>query len=154
MPATGAPLGLHPLGLFPPVAGVDAPSGHAVLSRYIDPVTHDYQLDAATGQFASMPPVRQRVVLGLGTERGSSAVLPKLGTRSPKVQDASFARAEQNDIRAAMAGLVAERVARIRDIRVTTGNPAGRSETLVEYEDLTQPEQAPSRKDTVEKPAP
>jgi hypothetical protein len=150
MPLTG-PLGLTPFALAPPVPGVDAPSGRAVLSRFISP-EGDYQLDAATGQFAYMPPNRQRVVLSIGTERGSSAVLPNLGTKSPKVQGAQFVRATQNDLRRAAQPLVDDRSIRIRDIPVQTGAPAGRSETTFEYEDLTLPQQSPARKDTVETP--
>jgi hypothetical protein len=150
MPLTG-PIGLTPFGLAPPVPGVDAPSGLAVLSRFIDPVARDYQLDEATGQFASMPPVRQRVMLATGTDVGTSAVIPDLGIEKTPVIDAQYQRTEQTNARAAMQHLLDERVVRIRNI-TAEGSSSGRARTLIEYTDLTQSENAESRTDEVETP--
>jgi hypothetical protein len=67
MPASGFPLGVYPAGLGGPTTAPDAPSGPPVIARYIDPLTGDYELDASTGQYTGMPPVRQLVEIALGS---------------------------------------------------------------------------------------
>lgn len=152
MPASGFPLGHYPAGLGGPSTAPDAPSGPPVISRYIEPLSGDYELDATTGQFAGMPPVRQLVEIALGSVRGSSAVLPELGTEVPPTIGGTFESAVDADVRFAVSRLVKARLIRTRDVRVETGSPAGRAAIVYEYTDLTLPEGSPARNDTVEVP--
>jgi phage baseplate assembly protein W len=152
MPASGFFLGVYPAGLGGPSTAPDAPSGPPVIARFIEPLSGDYQLDATTGQYVGMPPVRQRVEIALGSVRGSSAVLPELGTEIPPTIDETFVSAVEADVRFAVRRLVAERVIRTRDVRVETGSPAGRAAIVYEYTDLTLPQGSPARNDTVEVP--
>jgi len=151
MPASGFPLGVYPAGFGGPTTAPDAPSGPPVISRYIDALTGDYALDA-TGQLKGMPPVRQLVEIALGSVRGSSAVAPDIGTEIPPVIDETFDGAVQMDVRYAVRKLVAARLIRVRDVRVTTGSPSGRVAIICEYTDLTLPQGSPARNDTVEVP--
>jgi phage baseplate assembly protein W len=132
MPASGFPLGVYPAGL--------------------GPLTGDYELDASTGQYTGMPPVRQLVEIALGSVRGSSAVAPDIGTEIPPLIDETFVSAVDADVRFAVRKLVEARLVRTRDVRVEAGSPSGRVAIVYEYTDLTLPTGSPARNDTVEVP--
>jgi phage baseplate assembly protein W len=152
MPASGFPLGVYPAGLGGPTTAPDAPTAPPVIARYIEPLTGDYELDATTGQYTGMPPVRQMVEIALGSVRGSSAVAPDIGTEIPPLIDEAFASAVDADVRFAVRKLVEARLIRVRDVRVETGSPAGRAAIVFEYTDLTLPQGSPARNDEVEVP--
>jgi hypothetical protein len=130
-----APAGMTPFGVGTPATGAEPPSGPAG-SRYINPVTRDYQVDPTTGQFAQMPPVRQRVLLAVLTARNSSAV-PGFGTRLPPNMDESFESAVRAEITRALNQLTqVERVCRLDAVLVKRGR-LGRAQITIVFVDLT-----------------
>lgn len=136
MPASGAPIGT-PFGSGTPATASAPPLPPAALSRYINPGSKDYEIDPVTKQFKKMPPVRQRMLLIMATNRGSSSVLPNLGIRRPKKIDQTFDRRMRNEIRAAYRQLTdVEKVARIDDILIDPRS-GGRPIITIVYTDLT-----------------
>lgn len=116
---SGSPVGSTPFGLSTPVAAPEPSTAGPALSRYINPGSGEYELDVATGQFAFMPSVRQRVLLIGKTELGSSTALPELGIRRPKKIDESFRVKIEAEIRRAFKRLTdVERVIQITSIDV------------------------------------
>jgi len=134
---SGAPIGSTPFGFGTPVsAPLPATQGPA-LSRYIDPGSGDYRIDAKTGQFASMPSLRQRVLLIMNTEIGSCVAMPQLGIPRPKKIDQSYVAATRSAVRKAFYRLTdVERVMQIQDI-VIEKRSSGRVEMTLIYRDLT-----------------
>ncbi len=129
------PAGLGPFGLGTPAQGAEPPSGPAG-SRYLNPITRDYQVDEETGQFAQMPAVRQRVLIIVLTLKNSSAV-KGLGVRLPPRMDETFESAVKAEITLALRQLTdVERVARLEDVKVDRGR-SGRARITVVYTDLT-----------------
>jgi phage baseplate assembly protein W len=83
-----------------------------------------------------MPGVRQRMILALGTIRGSSTSLPDLGVALPDKMDRRFETRVRQAVREAARQLTeVERVAVITSIEVTRG--ARRAAIHVTYVDLT-----------------
>lgn len=92
--------GLGPVGTFN--FGSCAPGTLAAIpapvcgTRYINPITRDYQIDPATKQLAQMPHARQLVLLAVMTIKGSSSALPWIGLEAPTVLSDQF----ESDLRA------------------------------------------------------
>lgn len=129
------PAGTGPAGLGTPALVADAPADKAG-SRYLNPITKDYQLSA--GQFAQMPPVRQQVLLALTTARGSSTAQPAFGIRSPRKVGGRFVAEMRVAVRAALAHLTTESRPRIRIERIDVEKVStGHVRTTVSYVDLT-----------------
>lgn len=130
-----APAGLSPFGLGSPDEGAAPPSGPAG-SRYLNPITRDYQIDPSTGQQAQMPPVRQRVLLTVLTAKNSSAV-PGFGTRIPALMGETFESEVRAEITRELRQLTdVERVARLDGVKVEKGL-GGRARVTISYTDLT-----------------
>lgn len=88
-----APLGSTPFGLGT-TATAAAPPTRRILAPYIDPLTGQCVV-GDDGELESMPVNRQRVMLSCLTRRGSSSVLPQLGTLLP----GKITEALENDVR-------------------------------------------------------
>ena len=83
----------------------------------MNPATGDYEQDLVTGQFAQMPPLRQRVVLALRTLLRSSAAVPTMGVELPRKMGTTYAAEVRNAVLVALRQLVeVEKVMRIDGI--------------------------------------
>jgi len=134
---SGSPIGSTPFGMGTPVAAPLPATQGPALARYIDPGTGDFVIDADVGQFASMPMLRQRVLLVLNTVLGSSTAMPELGVPRPRKIDESYVAATKAAVRRAFYRLTdIERVMLIEDIQVERASTGRVSLTLV-YRDLT-----------------
>jgi len=140
--ATIGGLGSTPFGMGTPVSGVSAPASPSQLSRYLNPGSRDWKVDAATGQFAQMPPVRQRMELIMLTVVGSSSVIRTMGIPRPRKIDQYAETRMRRSVELAYAQLTdVEQVARIDAIDIERGNTTGRLTVTIEWRDLTQPNQ-------------
>jgi phage baseplate assembly protein W len=128
-------LGTSPFGLGTPVAAAVLPTGSAG-SRFIAPGTGDYEHDAETGQLKQMPRSRQKVLLALKTERGSSSVLREFGLLRPRKIDGAIERTAYNAVRAALYHLTdVERCIRLDSVLVGA-RAGGRLTLTVAFTDL------------------
>jgi len=128
--------GVSPAGVGEPEAAPLVPSGPTGC-RYINPATGDYQINGATGHFAQMPPVRQRVLIALLTELGSSTVLPDLGTMRPRKMGDRFEAEMTGAVHAALRQLTeVEQLIVVNFVAIERGM-GGRARVTVDYEDLT-----------------
>jgi hypothetical protein len=133
------PMGTSPFGLGTPAAAAVPPDGPAG-SRYLNPITRDYEVDSSTGQFKQMPGTRQRVLIALLTVRNSSGI-PGFGVRAPVRMGDSFEAEMQNAVRQALRHMSEiEKSIRIDDIKVERGL-GGRSRTTVSFTDLVTGDQ-------------
>ena len=133
---SGAPIGSSPFGFGTPVAAPLPATQGPALSRYINPGSGDYEIDATVGQFASMPALRQRVLLIMSTEIGSCLAMPQLGISRPRKIDQSYVASTRAAVRKAFYRLTdVERVMRIQDILVEKLTNGRVGLTLV-YHDL------------------
>jgi len=127
-------------GFFTP-ATTEAPPSGAAGCRYINPATRDYEVDSDTGQLAQMPAKRQRVLIAVMTELGSSSALQDLGIRRPRKMGTNFEGEMRAAVRATLRTMVdVEKVIRIDDIIVKRGS-GGRAETTIVFTDLETEEQ-------------
>ena len=134
---SGSPVGSTPFAMAAPVAAPAAATQGPALSRYINPCSGDYQIDSYVGQLAGMPTLRQRVLLILNTEYGSSSALPTLGIRRPAKITESFVAETRAAIRQAFYRLTdVERIMQIDNIFIIKQS-GGRVEITIEYRDLT-----------------
>lgn len=134
---SGAPIGSTPFGFGTPVAAPLPPTQGPALSRFIDSYTGDYYIDPKVGQFGSMPSLRQRVLLIVNTEIGSSTALPDLGIVRPRKIDESYVASTRAAIRRACYRLTdIERIMKIQDILVDK-QTGGRIAVTLIYSDLT-----------------
>ncbi len=129
--------GLTPFGLGTPSTGAATPTG-AAGSRYLDPITRDYGVDSATGQFKQMPGVRQRVEITVLTTKRSSTGQPLFGVELPARMDEHFEADSRASIAAALRQLIEiEKVMRLdAPIKVEKGN-GGRARFTISFTDLT-----------------
>lgn len=128
-----SPFGTSGFGLAS-IDEVEALQLNPIGSRFIDPATRDYVFDESTGQLGQMPPLRQRVLLTLLTQRDSSAV-PGFGVALPKKIDRAFVSTVTAMVRNALRYLTdTERVMTLDGVQVKTG--AWRAEITVSYTDL------------------
>lgn len=136
------PLGLTPFGLGTPDPPSDPPTGNWG-SRWINPVTRDFEQDPVTKQFKQMPPLRQRVYLAIAETRGSSTVRPNDGFRLPEKMGDGFEQLVESRVREALRYLTdVEQVMRIDRILVNRVN-SQRASIVVQFTDLetNQPDQ-------------
>lgn len=131
--------GLGPFGLGTPATAPDPPSGQAG-SRYLNPQTKDYELDATTGQLAQMPATRQRVLLALMTKLKSATTAQKFGASMPTKMGTTFEAEVQQAVRLALFHLTdTEPVIRIDGILVERGR-GSRARVTVSYTDIVNGE--------------
>lgn len=134
---SGSPIGSTPFGMGTPVAAPLPATQGPALARYIDPGTGDFVIDADVGQFASMPTLRQRVLLVMNTVLGSSTAMPDLGIPRPRKIDESYVAATRAAVRRAFYRLTdVERVMRIESIEVER-TAVGRVQLTLVYRDVT-----------------
>jgi len=134
-----AGFGLMPAGLGPFGLGTPAEAPEAIEptngSRYINPATRDYEVDAVTGQFSQMPPTRQRVLLALTTRRDTSG-LPGFGLKMPARMGDTFEAEARAAVQLALRHMTElERSLRVNAIVVEKG-ALGRARLTVFYTDL------------------
>lgn len=134
---SGSPIGSTPFGMGMPVAAPLPATQGPALSRYIDPGTGDFVINADVGQLASMPSLRQRVLLIMSTALGSSSAMPTLGIPRPRKIDQAYVNTTRAAIRRAFVNLTdIERVMQIQDIAVEK-QTTGRIQITLVYRDLT-----------------
>lgn len=120
-----------------PIGAPPAATQGPALSRYIDPGTGDFLIDDSVGQLAAMPSLRQRVLLIMNTQLGSSTALPQLGVPRPRKIDETYIVSTRAAIRKAFYRLTdIERIMRIEDILIDK-RPGGRIQVTLVYRDLT-----------------
>lgn len=128
-------LGYYSFGGGLPTTG-SAPPTNTQASRYLDPVTRDYEFNSATANFTRMTPIRQRVQLALSTIQGSSTTQPEWGIKLPTKITERFPAEARAAVRAALSRLTdVEKVVRLERIDVETHHM--RSRITVYYIDLT-----------------
>lgn len=134
---SGSPVGSTPFGMSTPIAAPAAATQGPALSRYIDPGSGDYVIDASIGQFGSMPSLRQRVLLVMNTELGSALAVPDLGIPRPKKIDETYIATTRAAVRRAFYRLTdVERAMRIQSIDIEK-RTNGRVQVTLVYRDLT-----------------
>lgn len=119
---------------------VDAPPAPTQWVRRVDPATGDYEIDAETGNFRRMTPVRQRVLLSLATALGSSTAQQGWGIKRPRKINRSFASDLEQSARFALQPMVTDGSISIESVTVDTG--FSRSRLIVTYRDLTTKQRA------------
>lgn len=127
--------GLGAFGLGTPAEAPDVPTGE-VGSRYINPISKDYEVDGVTGQLKQMPKNMQRVLLALATLRSSATAVPRFGLVLPRKMGTSFEKELELAIRLALIHLTDfEQAIQIDTIAVQRGRNSRASATII-YEDL------------------
>jgi hypothetical protein len=124
-------LGGTPFGFGTPVAS-QAPPDPQGSAAFIDPTTKDHVV-GDDGESLRMPITRQRVLLLLMTELGSSAD-PEKGLRLPDKIDQFYAQTAQQAVRDCLATLGSDIVINRIPVEIL---PNGRSSITVDYTDLT-----------------
>lgn len=128
-----------PFGTGTPTTSAAPPAATAG-SRYLNPATKDYEIDASTGQLAQMPPLRQRVLIAVTTDIGSAATLTELGRIRPRKMAPTFEAEVIASIRKACRQMTdIERVMRIDAITIERG-ASGRYRPTLSYTDITNGE--------------
>ena len=126
--------GLCPAG-FGDIEAPAAPPSPTRWSRYIG-TDGKYLIDGVSGNFARMPPLKQRIALAIVTELGSSTVLPGEGLEHPKKMGATFEADMDIRVRKALRRLTdVEQVMAIQSIQVERGS--FRYRVTVLFEDKT-----------------
>ncbi len=134
-----APGGSSPFGIATPAAAVAPPDGPAG-SRFINPISRDYEVDDTTGHFKQMPGTRQRVLLAVMTIRDSSG-LPGFGVRMPTRMGDAFERQGENAVRQALFHMTdVEKSLLINSIKVERGL-GGRARITISFTDLVTGDQ-------------
>lgn len=129
--------GTGPGGLLVPATVAASPSKSAG-SRFLNPITRDYELDQSTNQFAQMPPTRQRVLLALMTKKGSATANPEFGLAVPDKIRSTFAAEVNVSARAALGHLTREDAPVISIDAITVDVPSpGRAILTVSYTDIS-----------------
>jgi phage baseplate assembly protein W len=113
-----------------------APPTNTQASRYLDPITRDYEYDTTTRNLRRMSPVHQRIQLALMTLIGSSTTQPEWGIKLPrKITDRFPAQAEAA-VRAALSRMTdVEKIIKVARVDVVTSGM--RSRIIVHFVDLT-----------------
>ncbi len=132
-------MGTSPFGVGTPASATEPPSGPAG-SRYLNPVTRDYEVDSSTGQFKQMPGTRQRVLLTVLTVRDSSGVRG-FGVKLPPRMGETFERQVENELRRALRTMTeVEKSLLINGITVERGL-GGRARITIAFTDLVTGDQ-------------
>lgn len=127
--------GLAAFGLGTPNEAPVQPVG-SIGSRYINPISGDYEIDGVTGHLKQMPGTRQRVMLALTTLKTSATVVPRFGIRLPRKMGTAFEFEVKQAIRLALMHLTDfEQVIQVDDIIVERGRNSRAMATVV-YTDL------------------
>lgn len=135
------PCAVSPAGGFTPAETAEAPKT-TTGRRYINARTGDYAIDPDTRNWAQMPSVRQQIVIALGTVRGSSTAMPRLGSRNPRKIRQSIQAEIENDVRTALAHLLREDDPKITlDAVLVQRTGTNRLEKTIVYTDLTTGEE-------------
>lgn len=124
-------IGSTPFGFGTPVVA-QAPSESQGNAAFIDPRTKDYVV-GDDGEVKRMPITRQRVLLLLLTELGSSAD-PEKGLRLPDKIDQTYVQQCQQAVRDALVPMGGDIVIDAIPVEVL---PNGRTFITVEFTDLT-----------------
>lgn len=127
--------GQGPFGLGTPVSAEAPPDGPAG-SRFINPASGDYEIDADTRQLKQMPPTRQAVLLALKTVRGSSSALPQFGVRWPRKMGDTFEAECRSAVAAALSHLTSTNRIRIDSVSALKGI-GGRAKVTVSFTDIS-----------------
>jgi hypothetical protein len=135
--------GSTPFGVGTPLPADEPPGATTGLSRYLNPNTGDYLYDTTTRQLAQMPLNRQRVLIALLTERGSS-VVRSLGIVGPKKMGTNFDAEMSSAVRSALRPLVEAGAIRIEQI-IPRRESTGRGGAVVVYTDLHENPDEPAR---------
>lgn len=131
------PAGTGPAGGATAATAAASPAASAG-SRYLNPLTRDYEIASDTEQQAQMPPARQKVLLALMTIQGSSTAVPRLGVMSPRKMGDRFVQEQQASVMAALSHLTRQDAPVIKVQRVDVKIPrGGRAVTTVSYIDLS-----------------
>lgn len=137
MPTTLTPLGYAPFGMPAITAAPIPPPPNKILSRYINPKTKDYQV-GPTGELATMPVVRQKMLIALTTVKDSSTTLPEFGNNPPVKIDENYALAMADSVRVATKHIIDAQEARIDSVNIETfGVNRNTPIVIVSYTDLT-----------------
>lgn len=127
--------GLGAFGLGTPIEAADPPSGD-IGSRYINPISKNYEIDGVTRQLKQMPKNMQRVLLALSTLKASSTAVPGFGVVFPRKMGTAFEKTTEQAIRLALIHLTdVEQAILIQAIIVERGRNSRAQATIV-YEDL------------------
>jgi phage baseplate assembly protein W len=141
------PWGVGPWAMGTPALAAESPE-RSLGSRYLNPLTRDYELSAISGNFAQMPIARQKVLLALLTPYGSSTAAPRFGLRVPSKITSRFESELRANVRSALAHLTREdgAIIEIESIMVEVVRP-GAVVLTVSYTDLTtgEPDTATAR---------
>lgn len=131
-----AAFGTSPFGIGTPATVAAAPAPSAG-SRYINPVSRDYEIAASTGQQAQMPRARQQVLLALMTVYGTSTAVPDFGLRAPRKIGTNFKAQTKAAARYALRHLTREDapIIRIQSIAVDVVG-TGRAVLTVSFFDI------------------
>jgi len=130
-----SPVGLStPFGVGVPDEAVAPPTVAPEQARFIDPISRDYVV-ADDGEYQRMPRLRQRVLLALTTEQGSSSVLQQFGFNPPNRIDTTFERRATNSVQSALAFLITAKELHLDAVSVALPRP-GRVRLSVSYTDL------------------
>jgi len=124
MPGFGtSPFGTSVMGIGAPADPSTIPDGTTSVSRYVGPVSGDYEVNPAGGQLRQMSGVLQRVVLTIRTELGSVLAATKFGRRFPRKQTSSLEAEVAGELRRVLRPLTdVERVMVIESIGVQRGD--------------------------------
>ncbi len=106
----------------------DPPSG----AKFLNYLTKDYER-ATDGSYRRMPTTRQRVLIAIGTEQGSSSVLPELGSKFPDKIDESYQGKSQAEAARCLAGLIAEQEIVLGEVTIEQ-TETGRVEITIPYD--------------------
>lgn len=130
-----SPFAITPFGAGTPAVAVAPPENPPAGSRFINPLTRDYER-ATDGSFRRSPTVRHRLLLAVTTAFRSSSVLRDFGIRKPNKIGTGFAQQMTNAVELAAAHLVREGVMTLDGVTVVVQRP-GRAQTTIAFTDLT-----------------
>jgi hypothetical protein len=117
-----APCGVCIMGIGAPSDPSTIPDGTTQVSRWLDPVSGDYQISTAGGQLRQMSAVLQRVIITIRTRVGSSLAATGFGTKFPKKQMRNLQADVESIIRRVFRQMTdVEQVMRIDSVVVQSG---------------------------------
>jgi hypothetical protein len=124
-------------GLGAPVV-LDGPVAMTAGARALDPLTGLPTINGATGAFARIDGVAQRVYLAVRTTLASAGANKKLGTSRPRKISARFEAENRASILAALSLLTRAKVISIESITVNRIRPGTYTSTVKYFNLLTR----------------